>query len=170
MRLCFSAEYLRVERGNSVELEMEGELAPIDVQRSMVTFKGPVFFTGTASNVGAHIVVSGTARADAVLTCDRCLEEYSVRLTAELLETFSRIDEIPEGDARDEDERTYGTNDIIDLAEAIEQGFVLQLPMKLLCSDDCRGLCSRCGANLNRGACECPPQDDWGLGHLLRDL
>ncbi|OPZ63083.1 MAG: hypothetical protein BWY85_01870 [Firmicutes bacterium ADurb.Bin506] len=170
MRLSFSAEDLRVERGNTAELELKGELAPIDLQRSMLAFAGPVTFSGTASNVGRHIVVSGTARADALLTCDRCLEEYSVPLSAELLETFCRVDEVTDRDADDEDLRRYGADDIIDLREPIEQAFVLQLPMKLLCSEGCRGLCPRCGANLNKGVCECPPQDDWGLGHLLKDL
>ena len=166
----FSAEELRVERGNSMPLELSAELAPIDLQRSMLAFSGPVSFTGTASNVGRQIVVTGTATANATLTCDRCLEKYAVQLSAELLETFRRADEVSGDGADDDDERTYATDDIIDLAEPIEQGFVLSMPMKLLCSDGCQGLCSRCGANLNKGACECPPADDWGLGHLLRDL
>ena len=38
--------------------------------------------------------------------------------------------------------------------------FVLNMDSKLLCSEDCKGLCSRCGANLNLGPCDCKPEPD----------
>ncbi|MBN1297720.1 DUF177 domain-containing protein, partial [bacterium] len=46
-------------------------------------------------------------------------------------------------------------DDRIDICRVIAEQIVLQIPMKTLCSDDCKGLCSRCGADLNAGTCGC---------------
>ncbi|MGB4338841.1 MAG: DUF177 domain-containing protein [Bacillota bacterium] len=170
MAFSFSVESLRLEKGSSMPLELEGTLDPIDLTRSEMKFPGPVRFEGQATNAGKHILVTGTAQAESVLTCDRCLEEYSMPLTVELLETFYRVDEAPAKEVLDDDARPYGLDDEIDLRESIEQGFLLQLPIKLLCSEECKGLCPQCGADRNKASCQCPPQDDWGLGLLLRDL
>ena len=49
----------------------------------------------------------------------------------------------------------------IDLVPLVEQALLLELPLVPLCDDDCRGLCPRCGANLNEGPCQC---DDGPVG------
>ena len=48
-------------------------------------------------------------------------------------------------------------NDEIDLGQLMSEQLYLSLPMKPLCADDCKGLCSQCGTNLNRSTCTCNP-------------
>ena len=55
----------------------------------------------------------------------------------------------------DDLETSYYRDDQIDLNELLREQFYLALPMKPLCLEDCRGLCSQCGTNLNAGACGC---------------
>lgn len=50
--------------------------------------------------------------------------------------------------------------DSADLDDIITTGFVLNMDSKLLCREDCKGLCFRCGANLNEGSCDCKPEPD----------
>jgi len=50
-------------------------------------------------------------------------------------------------------------DETIDLGDLVREQFYLALPMKPLCSDNCRGLCPQCGTNLNRGTCEC--RSEW---------
>ena len=52
---------------------------------------------------------------------------------------------------------SYYRNDEIDLNELLREQFYLVLPMKPLCQENCRGLCSQCGTNLNTDTCECAP-------------
>jgi len=54
----------------------------------------------------------------------------------------------------------------LDLAELAAEQFGLAVPMKPLCAETCRGICPRCGANLNQGACPCPLQTDDRLAVL----
>jgi uncharacterized protein len=51
---------------------------------------------------------------------------------------------------------SYYEGEEIDLTPLVHEQALLALPTRPLCSDDCRGLCSRCGANLNAGPCGCP--------------
>jgi len=52
-------------------------------------------------------------------------------------------------------EMSYYHGDFIDLAPMICEQIVLQAPMRVLCTDDCKGLCPHCGINLNSGSCNC---------------
>ena len=62
------------------------------------------------------------------------------------------------GDEQDDDV-SYYLGDRIDLGEVVREHVALQLPMKPVCRDDCRGLCPQCGANWNEGTCDCRPDD-----------
>lgn len=54
----------------------------------------------------------------------------------------------------------YYEEDTLQLADFVSQQIYLEIPEKVLCNDDCKGLCPRCGADLNSGACPCPPEGD----------
>lgn len=168
MRFRFSVGELREEMDAWMPLELEGDFDRIELGRSDLVFIDKVKFKGHAVNSGSRIIVSGTARGKAMAVCDRCLEDFPTALDVPISETYHRVDEAPA--VEDEDDRLYGVNDVIDLTEALQQGFILHIPITLLCSEGCRGLCPKCGKNLNEGACECAPEDDWGMAHLLRNL
>lgn len=154
----FSVESLRAEKGAVMSLDISEELPPIDLGRSKLCFVGPAEFVGQATNTGRRIVVMGSARARARALCDRCLEEFTMDLAASISESYYRADEAPA--APDEDERMYDNDDVIDISSDIEQAFVLSLPIRIVCRDDCRGLCAECGRNLNLDECSCSPAAD----------
>ncbi len=77
--------------------------------------------------------------------CTRCLEETEKEYSAE-------IRELCEEDAED----GYPVvNDKIDLAKIVDDVILMNVPVSFLCKEDCLGLCSECGENLNYGACKC---------------
>lgn len=91
--------------------------------------------------------------------CDRCLETYILPVDA-AFRLFLVLP--PPGEAGEEVELSeedlstdYITANEIDLAELVREQIYLALPMKLLCREDCRGICPRCGVNLNEAACCC---------------
>ncbi|HON42049.1 MAG TPA: DUF177 domain-containing protein [Bacillota bacterium] len=138
-------------------LNLREEMAPIDLGRSLLKFVGPAEFVGEATNTGRRILVRGSARGRVTAVCDRCLEEFVMDLGAPIDESYYRVDEAPA--EPDDDERIYGEDDIIDISSDIEQAFVLTLPIRIVCRDECRGLCPRCGRDLNTGECSCSVDD-----------
>jgi len=153
----FSAQSLRTEKGATMPLNIREEMAPIDLGRSLLELVGPVEFVGQATNTGRRIVVRGFAKGRATAVCGRCLEEFAMDLATAIDESYYRADEAPAEPG--DDERIYGEDDIIDISCDIEQAFVLTLPIRIVCRDECRGLCPRCGRDLNTGECSCGADD-----------
>lgn len=107
-----------------------------------------------------HLV--GRVQATLEVSCSRCLEPYRIPVDAPFdLRYQPRGAEEGGGEHEiepDAIDMAYYENDEIDLGQLMLEQFYLALPMKPLCSDDCRGLCSNCGTNLNRASCECHVQ------------
>jgi uncharacterized protein len=97
------------------------------------------------------------------LPCSRCLEPFSWPVDAEFdLRYQPHSANTGEGEREvEEDDLTtaFYENDQIDLGQLMREQFYLSLPMKPLCKDDCRGLCSTCGGNLN--SVDCGHKAEW---------
>jgi uncharacterized protein len=116
---------------------------------------------------GVH--VRGSLSAEILRACRRCLEP--VRLSVS--DDFSLLFD-PKISRIEEDLRAYALDpraELLDLKPALRERFILAVPTYIVCSSDCRGLCARCGANLNEEACECGPvgpDPRWGPLVALR--
>ena len=93
------------------------------------------------------------------LSCSRCLEAYRMPIDVDFDQQYLPAEEgleAAEAEIEDEDlEISYYKKEPIDINALLHEQFCLTLPMKQLCLDDCRGLCSNCGTNLNTGLCSC---------------
>ena len=97
--------------------------------------------------------------AEIRLSCTRCLEAYVLKarriFSARYCGRRSRRDGVVELESGELDEDILPASGIIDLTDLIRQQLLLGMSMKHICRDDCKGLCSRCGANLNKETCSC---------------
>lgn len=85
--------------------------------------------------------------------CARCLKEVEVKLSYPI-QGFLIKEEVNEDEVEEFDAYIY-MNDEVDFMDIIEQTLDFNLPQKVLCSEECKGLCLTCGTNLNEGACSC---------------
>lgn len=142
-----------------------------DLDLSDVEFSGrypvssPVSVSGEVRNAADVLHLNLTARTTLDAVCDRCGREFSMEkeipyhcMLAESLENgeSDEIELLEEGKA--------------DLGELARTAFILGMDTKTLCSEDCKGLCSRCGADLNLGPCSCKKEPDPRLAALSRLL
>jgi uncharacterized protein len=140
---------------------VDGELSPDDPvwEEGDPTPSEPIRVTGRVSSAGPdRFYWHGRVDGAAVLPCRRCLTDTTVRMSEETHVIFS-------SDAEDED----GDPDVfelepgamaLDLRPAVREVWLLHAPTFATCREDCAGLCPRCGADLNAGPCDCPPQTD----------
>ncbi|MGM0382957.1 MAG: YceD family protein [Thermodesulfobacteriota bacterium] len=107
---------------------------------------------------GEKIVVDGFLSARMLLRCDRCLETYTKDLTTDFkvyLSMFPYRGE-PEVELLESDlNLDFIADSFLDTDQIIKEQLILNLPMKSLCSNDCKGLCPLCGCNLNKATCLC---------------
>jgi uncharacterized protein len=106
------------------------------------------------------VLIEGTINIDISLKCSRCCGDFVLPLQNI---TFSdELNPAQEMSQEDEQELTneemdlsYYANDEIDLQELIKEQVMLSVPMKPVCSENCKGMCAACGKDLNAGLCEC---------------
>lgn len=127
----------------------------------------PVLASGTVKNTAGVLVMSGEVSTVLHGVCDRCAQPFTRRIVfpiqAVLVTALENEDEA--------DEWTFLLEgDQADLDEIVTAVFVLNMDSKLLCKEDCAGLCCRCGANLNEGQCNCKPEVDPRLAVLKQLL
>jgi DUF177 domain-containing protein len=107
---------------------------------------------------GTDVFIEGSLVARIEATCARCAEEFdasSERSFRYVLAPKVLGDEADGGLTTEDLEYSLYSGDEIDLSPLIYEQLQLALPTRPLCREDCRGLCPRCGANLNRGDCGC---------------
>jgi uncharacterized protein len=104
------------------------------------------------------VFVDGTLETTVVSSCCRCLEITNVPVKSNFRYTFvpaeNRLSEEEELSPEDL-EYGYYQDDVIDLDTLLFEQIVLQIPIKVLCMETCKGLCPHCGMNLNTASCGC---------------
>jgi uncharacterized protein len=123
---------------------------------------------GIAVNVeyyraGLDVFFQGSLRGEVLGSCARCLEEYRFGLDHPF--TFVLTPKAAAGTqsaglSADDMALSYYQGEEIDLTPLVHEQTILALPTRPLCEEGCRGLCARCGANLNAGPCGCPAVAD----------
>ncbi|MCM1227954.1 MAG: DUF177 domain-containing protein [Clostridium sp.] len=112
-------------------------------------FKGDVVVSGCVYNRADVVHLDYSVKFTLSIICDRCLKE----LDREYSFDFRRI--VVKNVNSDNDEFIVAENDRIDLTEIAVSDLLLSLPTKMLCKDDCKGLCPVCGCDLNESDCGC---------------
>lgn len=125
----------------------------------------PVQVEGCVTNHAGALVLEGSASTQLDLVCDRCGKAFSREKTVEL--NCLLATEL-EDDENDEIYLLQGNE--VDLDEVAGTAFILAMDTKNLCSDNCKGLCAKCGADLNNGPCGCRPEVDPRLAALAQLL
>lgn len=134
--LRFNVEEIKERQGLSVSLSVPArELVPEPLPDAELA--GPVEARVELSVGGASILMNADLSGSWRVPCSRCLARHDVAFRAQAEETYPSAQES------------------IDLSEDLRQSLLLEIPQRSLCRPGCRGLCSRCGKNLNEGPCGC---------------
>ena len=118
-----------------------------------ITDKKPMSFVFT--NVGdGKVMVEADIDVTLSIPCDRCLEDVRTQLKIQTSREVNLSDTLSEEErALDETDFISGTD--FDVEKFAHGEILVNLPMKVLCSESCKGFCNRCGTNLTQGSCGC---------------
>jgi uncharacterized protein len=117
-------------------------------------FPGDAHLVAVVGRHGQNLHIKLRCAAEAHLECDRCLSAFVMPIDGEMRLVYSENVDIVK-DEDDEFLRLLPHNGEIDLRDDARQTIMLQIPMQILCQENCKGLCSQCGANLNQEQCDC---------------
>jgi uncharacterized protein len=102
------------------------------------------------------VIAEGEIKGDILLKCGRCLEDYKKSIDI----NFATVYKGKKVYTKEDEESGYNIykNNEIDMYNYIRDTLILEIPIKLVCRDDCKGLCPVCGKNLNNQICDCVRQ------------
>ena len=150
--------------GNHIDFQFEMDLSDVEFA-GRYPISRPVIVEGEVRNRADVLHLELTARSTLDAVCDRCgkafLQEKVVPFSCVLAE---------EVQSDDSDDIILLENDQVDVGELAREEFILEMDTKTLCSEDCKGLCPRCGADLNLGPCSCKKEVDPRLAVLAKLL
>jgi uncharacterized protein len=169
------------EDGLTLEFEEKPEVFPVlseMIAQGECQFAAPIKTALRAIRIGDMIEVTGKIDTQVRLPCGRCLEEYETPLKSRFDITYvQRIPGAPEEEQIEEIEikaadmgLIYFQGEDIDLRDGIQEQVILALPIKVLCRENCKGLCASCGHDLNKGDCGCGRQPLNGKFAVLKNL
>ena len=121
-----------------------------DAELSDDLVSATVHVKGRAENHAGFLSLQGEARLTGMARCGRCCKEFPCELTFPL---SYKLAETLSGD--DEEEFLLLEDGKLDLSEVVCDQIVMEMPYRFLCREDCKGLCPKCGKNLNQGDCGC---------------
>ena len=122
-------------------------------------------WVASAERAGVEIRITGRLDTNVELSCSRCLEPARIHVSKPFDLFFRERDEVmfdedEEVALDDKDTRTaFFTGTKLAISDILREQILLAIPMKVLCTVDCKGLCPTCGTNLNSGSCSCPAED-----------
>ena len=136
----------------------EKERLPIDVSldfselewNGMFPFQSPVSVNGAVEQSAGVVTLRVNVRYRYDGTCDRCMGEISQQRDLFLEHTL-----VVSLNREDNDSFVLIENYQLPLDDLIAEDLILAQPFKVLCKEDCRGLCPQCGKDLNHGQCDC---------------
>ena len=150
--------------GGRIDFRFEQDFSDVDFGGVCPAVR-PVLVVGQVRNIAGMLCLQMELDTTLSAVCNRCGEPFDkpFRLSCEYLLAAELEDE-------DNDEILLLDDGAVDLGELSREVFILNMPTKLLCREDCRGLCPGCGVNLNHEACRCKKEVDPRLAKLAQLL
>ena len=115
--------------------------AALDLDTEIIKFREPINIAADISKVTSIVIANLVLEADMEVECGRCLENYAYKLKKKSQFNYP----------------VSKNQTVVDLDPDIREDIILEFPIKPLCKLDCKGLCPKCGQNLNEGGCSCGP-------------
>lgn len=155
------SELLR-KRVDVLPFKVAYDIGIIEREDFKLILKSPLEVSGNATYDNHMVNLKGNITGIIEAQCSRCLEPFDFPLNIEFDEFFSKLES---------DEEVYPfEEEIIDLKDMIVDNLILSVPLRFICSEECKGLCPECGINLNRHQCNCNKNNIDPRLAVLKDL
>lgn len=150
---------------SKVEFDYSPDLTSLETG-SVIKIKQDAHAVGDIRNIAGMLVFSAHLTVSVICECARCLKEVETVFELDISANLS------DGEDSDDPDMFFLDGNLADVDEIIVNAFVLNTEQRFICSEDCKGLCPKCGADLNVAPCDCREELDPRLavlGQLLEN-
>lgn len=140
----------------SHELSLEEDPEALELNAEGVTFEKPIKVEIKVAKSQDQLICRGKVQTSVKLECSRCLAPYDKDLSSDLDFVIDLSGNSAGVKSEEEDYFFVDSNaTFFEIDDLVREAIILSLPLKPLCSEDCKGLCPICGTDLNRSQCSC---------------
>jgi len=148
------------------------------VASSECNFAAPIRTIVRVLRIGDMVEIDGDIETSVRLPCSRCLRPFEAYLKPHFALTYMRraTDIIEDAEPKEVELSAedmgivYFQGEKINLKDTIQEQVIMEFPLRALCKQDCKGLCPRCGADLNANLCDCDRKSSPGKFDVLKNL
>jgi uncharacterized protein len=172
-------------------LSLSGDVTAeeLELPEADASLSGPLAVGLDLRAVDGTVCVTGVVEGTAIRQCVRCLKEFEEPIAFSVRVAYERETKAPASMPKREDGRKkkpapvvdvapeehnddiyHYAGDQLELAPMLREQLILSAPMHPLCTEDCLGLCQKCGKDLNTGPCRCAVEPTGGPFEILRKL
>ena len=153
-------ENLECGKGDFAHVYQPDELNPVDER---VRLSGPASVKGKVRLSGNEVFVNGHVDARAQIECDRCLQPVEAPVSADFALEYITGSDYESSEAAELTDAELSVSvfdgEAIDVDEIVKEQILLTVPTRMLCREDCKGICPECGSDRNFGECTCVTVD-----------
>ena len=142
-----------VNENSSLPIEYSLDMSKVDFS-GVYPLKNPVEIKGSVTNKASLVELSADITYVFEADCDRCGTYAAKKHTLKIQKSLA-----PSIEGEESDSILLVPDMKLDLDELVYSEVIVSLPMKHLCREDCKGICFKCGKNLNEGKCDCPEKE-----------
>ena len=153
---------LLAKASRNKEIKLSFEFQPINFEGEEIKAVSKVDIDGQVSSKDEILELKAHVKTNLELRCSRCLDTFIYPIDIDIEERFTKSKEL-----QDDEELVFVDEDELDIIQIVVNCIISTLPIKRLCKEDCKGLCSQCGANKNVKECQC---DDFDVDIRLAKL
>lgn len=124
-----------------------------------VSFPSPMKVKGDITNTAGYMRMRLSMSVDYSAECARCLAPVTDSFSLNLEKTVATKEVLSDVDEDRLDDYAIIENGFLDMDEQLMEQLEMEFPVRILCKESCRGLCQRCGKNLNEGECDCDTRE-----------
>ena len=149
-------ELKRTSEDFSQKLNLEERPEVLKLKTEDVTFEKPIKVELSVTKSQDQLICRGKVRTSAKMECSRCLAEYEESISSDLdfvIDLAGNLEQV-----KSEEEGYFfaePSSAFFEIDDLVREAIILSLPLKPLCSKDCKGLCPICGTDLNKSQCSC---------------
>jgi len=164
-------ENLEGGKGEFAHVYQPGDLNPVDER---IRLSKPATVSGKVRLAGNEVFVNGHVETQAQVECDRCLQPVEMPVNADFALEYITGSEYESSGAAELTEAELSVSvfdgEAIDVDEIVKEQIVLAVPTRMLCREDCEGICPECGTDRNTDNCSCSTDDTDPRWAALKNL
>ena len=143
------------------DYELPLDIDPEDTSSFLygVSFPSPMKVKGEITNTAGYMRMTLCMSVDYQAACARCLNPVAGRFSLDLEKTVAPRKLLSDLDENRLDDYAIIDDGFLDMDEPLREQLEMEFPLRFLCKEDCKGLCQRCGKNLNEGPCSCSEKE-----------